>query len=170
MLSCSTNSSLDRGACRSQLQNYNETLRLLRKLQKGPSHHCLGHRKYFKCPWKKGVITQVMKKEAMHCYAHIIRQVFVLFDKEASRTAWPEKELDQLLNSLVSDPQWPEGSAQQADSCPLTSVLAIRTFFEQFSQYLKKKGYSPCAWEVVKVEMTLAFSFLSSVKVHPERA
>ncbi|XP_028612083.1 interferon alpha-1-like [Grammomys surdaster] len=97
-------------------------------------------------------------KEATSCYSQILWQVFHLSDSEASRAAWPERVLDQLLSSLWSELQVLERTREQDQSCPLPFALAIRTYFRGFFLYLEGKAHSPCSWEIVRVEIQAALS------------
>lgn len=64
MLSCSQASSLDWGASGSLPLLRRETARFFGELKSVPGHQCLRDRTHFRCPWKKGPITQVKLKEA----------------------------------------------------------------------------------------------------------
>lgn len=158
MLSCSTANSLDCDASWSLCSQSRETARFLAELKSLPAHQCLRDRTDFRCPWKKGPITQVKLEEATSCYSQMLRQVFNLFDSEASRAAWPERALDQLLSSLWSELQVLKRTREQGQSCPLPFALAIRTYFRRFFRYLEGKARSPCSWEIVRVEMQAALS------------
>lgn len=158
MLSCSTTSSLDWGASWSLPSQRCETARFLAELKSVPAYQCLRDRTDFRCPWKKGPITQVKLEEATSCYSQMLRQVFHLFDSEASRAAWPERELDQLLSSLWSELQVLERTREQGQACPLPFALAVRTYFLAFFRYLEGKAHSPCSWEIVRIEMQAALS------------
>lgn len=100
MLSCSTNSSLDRAPSRSRGQPHGETLHFLGSLKSVPCHQCLGNRTHLLCPWEKGAITQVKQKEALYHYAPMLGHGLLLFDTEDSRAVWTEKVLGPLLTSL----------------------------------------------------------------------
>ncbi|XP_028617472.1 interferon alpha-3-like [Grammomys surdaster] len=156
MLSCCTASSLDWYASWSSQRR--KTARFLAELKSVPAYQCLRDRTDFRCPWKKGPIAQVKLEEATSCYRQMLWQVFHLFDSEASRAAWPEMELDQLLDSLWSELQVLERTREQGQSCPLPFALAIRTYFRGFFRYLEGKAHSPCSWEIVRVEMQAALS------------
>ncbi|EGV95210.1 interferon alpha-3 [Cricetulus griseus] len=167
-LGCSKDCSLDRGAFWSMHSQRIEALGFLRKLKIMPVVPCLQDRNDFRCPWKKGPVTQGMQRvEATCCLSEMLGQVLHLFATEASRRAWPETMLRQLLNSLFYALEALEGTGERRLSCPPTFVLAIRTYFSRISGYLEGKRFSPCSWEIVRAEMQVA---LATLPVPPERS
>lgn len=154
MLSCSPASSLDSGKSGSLHLERSETARFLAELRSVPGHQCLRDRTDFPCPWKEGTnITQMTLGETTSCYSQTLRQVLHLFDTEASRAAWHERALDQLLSSLWRELQVLKSPREQGQSCPLPFALAIRTYFRGFFRYLKAKAHSACSWEIVRVQL-----------------
>lgn len=158
MLSCSQASSLDWGASGSLPQLRRQTARSFGELKSVPGHQCLRDRTHFRCPWKKGPITQVKLEEATSCYSHVLRLIIELFGTEASRDAWSERALGRLLHSLSGELNVLAGTTEQDQSCPLPFALAIRTYFLGIFHSLKVKTHSPCAWEIIRVEMRGALS------------
>lgn len=158
MLSCSPASSLDWGASGSLPLLRRETARFLGELKSLPGHQCLRDRADFRCPWKKGPITQVKLKEATSCYSHMLRLILHLFGTEASRDAWPERALERLLSRLSRVLKELDRTTEQDQSCPPPFALAIRTYFLGIFHYLKVKTHNPCSWEIIRVEMQVALS------------
>lgn len=158
MLSCSQASSLDWGASGSLPLLRRETARFFGELKSVPGHQCLRDRTHFRCPWKKGPITQVKLKEATSCYSHVLRLSLDLFGTETSRDAWSERALGRLLHSLSTELKVLDRTREQDQSCPLPFALAIRTYFLGIFHYLKVKTHKPCAWEIIRVEMQGALS------------
>lgn len=158
ILSCCTASSLDSALSWSMRLQRRETARSLQQLKSVAGPQCLRDRTHFQCPWKKGPITQVKLEEATSCYSHMLRQLLQLFDTEASRAAWPERALDQLLSSLWSELQVLKRAGEQGQSCPPPFALGIRTYFLGFFRYLKAKAHSPCSWEIVRVQVQVDLS------------
>lgn len=154
MLSCSPASSLDSGKSGSLHLERSETARFLAELRSVPGHQCLRDRTDFPCPWKEGTnITPMTLGETTSCYSQSLRQVLHRFDTEASRAAWHERALDQLLSSLWRELQVLKRPREQGQSCPLPFALAIRTYFRVFFRYLKAKAHSACSWEIVRVQL-----------------
>lgn len=159
MLGCSTACSLDRGASWSLRLQRGETARLLGQLKSLPGHQCLRDRMDFRCPWKKGRISQGEQKEedATCCHSEMLRQLLQLFATEASRDAWAERPLGQLVTSLLSGLEALEGrAAEPSPACAPPLAMPIRTYFWRISRYLQAKGYSPCSWEIIRAEMQVA--------------
>ncbi|XP_057641440.1 interferon alpha-6-like [Chionomys nivalis] len=168
MLRCSTACTLDWSASWRIDSQRTDTLQLLKKMKIMSVLSCLQDRTDFRCPWKKGHITQgKQREEATCCYSEMLRQVLQLFRPQATRDAWPERTLGQLLTSLLSGLEVLEGTAEQTPPCLPTFAMAIRTYFLRISRYLEGKGYSPCSWEVVRAEMQVA---LSTFPVPAERS
>ncbi|XP_021077972.1 interferon tau-1-like [Mus pahari] len=154
MLSCSPASPFESGQSGSLHLERSETARFLAELQSVPGHQCLRDRTDFPCPWKEGIhTTQMTLEETTSCYSQTLRQVLHLFDTEASRAAWPERALEQLLTSLWSELQVLERPREQDQSCPWPFALVIRTYFLGFFSYLKAKAHSACSWEIVRVQL-----------------
>lgn len=158
LLGCSPACSLDCGAPSSRSLQRGESVRVLGQLKSVPAHQCLRDRTHFRCPWKKGAVTQEKQQEATCCSPEVLTQVFHLFGTQASRDAWPQRAREQLLTHLRSDLKAVEGPARQGPSCPPAFALEIRKYFRRISRYLKGKGYSPCSWEIVRAEMQVALS------------
>ncbi|XP_051045665.1 interferon alpha-3-like [Phodopus roborovskii] len=168
MLDCSTACSLDRGTFWRLRWQRIETLGFLGELKTTPVVWCLRDRNDFRCPWKNASITRgKQREEATCCHSKMLGQVFHLSATEASRRAWPERALGQLLTSLLSGLHALEDTAEQSPACPPTFALAIRTCFLGISSYLEGKRYSPCSWEIVRAEMQVA---LSALPVPEERS
>ncbi|XP_051045680.1 interferon alpha-3-like [Phodopus roborovskii] len=138
MLDCSTACSLDRGTFWRLRWQRIETLGFLGELKTTPVVWCLQDRNDFRCPWKNASITRgKQREEATCCHSKMLGQVFHLFATEASRRAWPERALGQLLTSLLSGLHALEDTAEQSPACPPTFALAIRTCFLGISSYLE---------------------------------
>lgn len=111
MLSCSTNSSLDRGTSRSRGQPHGETLHFLGSLKSVPRHQCLGNRIHLLCPWEKGAITQVKQKEALYPYAPMLGYGNSSLTQRTAELSGQRRCLDP--SSLVCEgPARPTGSQQ----------------------------------------------------------
>ncbi|CAO2588048.1 Interferon alpha-6 [Lemmus lemmus] len=154
MLDSSTACSLDWGASQRINAQRADSLQLLHEMKIMPVLSCLRDRTDFRCPWKKGHITQGKQREAATCcYSEMLRQVLQLFRPDATRDAWPERMLGRLLTSLLSGLEALEGTVEQTPPCLPTFAMAIRTYFLRISRYLEGKGYSPCSWEIIRAEM-----------------
>ncbi|XP_060221197.1 interferon alpha-1-like [Meriones unguiculatus] len=144
----------------------------LGSLKSVPAHRCLRDRTDFRRLWKQGAGAREERQEATCCYPEVLRQVLHLFVAEASRDAWPQKALEQLLTNVHSDLRdTQQGPAQQGPSCPPPFLTDICKYFRRISSYLKAKGYSPCSWEIVRTEMQAALSgFPGPAERSPEKS
>ncbi|XP_006098174.1 interferon omega-1-like [Myotis lucifugus] len=129
-------------------------LTLLSQLQKTPPYFCLADRNDFKFPWNLDTITQ-MKKTQRTCFHHLmLLQIFNLFRAQRSLAAWDHTLLSQLLSSLHHSLEHLEQREGEIRACPNVGIL-VRKYFQRIHSYLKEKKYSSCAWEVVRVEITI---------------
>ncbi|KAK1334571.1 hypothetical protein QTO34_005578 [Cnephaeus nilssonii] len=130
---------------------------LLRQLQRSPPYLCLDHRNDFKFPWNRGTITQ-MQKTQRTCFQHpMITHIVNLFTTQRSLAAWDHTLLSQLLSSLhhsLEDLEDLEQREGENRDCSNLGIL-VRKYFQRIHNYLREKKYSACAWEVVRVEITL---------------
>ncbi|XP_054582777.1 interferon omega-1-like [Eptesicus fuscus] len=127
---------------------------LLRQLQRTPPHLCLDDRNDFKFPWNGTTITQMQKTERT-CFHHLmLLQILSLFTTHHSLAAWDHTLLSQLLSSLHHSLEHLEQREGENRACPNVGIL-VRKYFQRIHHYLRGKNYSFCAWEVLRVEMTL---------------
>ncbi|XP_070286276.1 interferon tau-like [Myotis yumanensis] len=132
---------------------------LLRQLQRTPLHLCLGDRNDFKFPSNRGTVTQ-MQKTQRTCFHHLmLLQIFNLFRAQRSLAAWDHTLLSQLLSSLHHSLEHLEQREGEIRACPNVGIL-VRKYFQSIHNYLRRKKYSSCAWEVVRVEVTVRLLFL----------
>ncbi|KAK7820327.1 hypothetical protein U0070_007533 [Myodes glareolus] len=160
-LGCSTACTLDWSASWRIDSQRTDTLQLLKemKIKIMPVLSCLQDRTDFRCPWKKGHITQgKQREEATCCYTEMLRQLLHLFRPQDTRNAWPETTLGPLLTSLLSGLEALEGTAEQTPPCLPTFVMAIRSYFLRISSFLEGKRYNNCSKKIVIAEMQVAIS------------
>ena len=125
---------------------------LLRQLNSIPTRSCLNDRNDFKFPWKRGTITQ-MQGTQRTCFHHLtLQQTFELFTTEHSRAAWNRTVLYQLLSSLHHSLERLDGTEDESLACRYLESL-VREYFQGIRDYLEERKYSPCAWEVVRVQI-----------------
>uniref|UniRef100_A0A8D1IKM9 Uncharacterized protein n=3 Tax=Sus scrofa TaxID=9823 RepID=A0A8D1IKM9_PIG len=134
-----------------------EIFKHLQEMKKIPSQLCVKDRIDFKFPWKRESITQIQKTEGT-CYCYLmLQQISSVFSKKDSRAAWNTTLLDQLLSSLDLGLRRLEHMKKDNMDCPHVGS-ALRKYFQGIQLYLKEKKYSPCAWEIVRVEIERCFS------------
>ncbi|TEA36307.1 hypothetical protein DBR06_SOUSAS5910042, partial [Sousa chinensis] len=87
----------------------------------------------------------------------MLQQIFNLFNTEDSRAAWNNTLLHKLPSSLdLRLHRLEQMKKDNLDCCRLG--LAAWEYFCRIHLYLKEKEYSPCAWEVVRVEIERCLS------------
>ena len=91
------------------------------------------------------------------CYHQLmLQQIFNLFTMESSCAAWNSTLLDKLLSSLG---QSLEQLEEVTLDCPDLGT-DVWKYFQRIHLYLKGKEDSPCAWEVVRVEIENCLSLM----------
>lgn len=94
----------------------------------------------------------------------MLQQISGVFSKKDSRAAWNTTLLDQLLSSLDLGLRRLEHMKKDNMDCPHVGS-ALRKYFQGIQLYLKEKKYSPCAWEIVRVEIwKVLFSYVRILK------
>ncbi|XP_006192421.2 interferon alpha-3-like [Camelus ferus] len=140
-----------------------EILRLLRHMKRTPLHSCLKDRRDFKLPWERDNIAQNQTAQGPCSYHQMLQQIFHLFSTEHSHAAWDNTSLNKLLSSLDLSLHQLEQTEEGNLDCPFWGT-AVREYFQAIHLYLKEKEYSPCAWEVVRVETTKRLSLMKPLK------
>ncbi|KAK1334570.1 hypothetical protein QTO34_005577 [Cnephaeus nilssonii] len=105
-----------------------------------------------------------MQKTQRTCFQHpMITHIVNLFTTQRSLAAWDHTLLSQLLSSLhhslehLEDLEQREGENRD---CSNLGIL-VRKYFQRIHNYLREKKYSACAWEVVRVEITLRVGIMA---------
>ncbi|XP_032745340.1 interferon alpha-12-like [Rattus rattus] len=152
-------------------------LTLLKQMSRQSPVSCLKDIQYFELPLEKVDAQQIQKSQAISVLQNVTQQVLTLLESEESRAAWNEtlrlsfcKYLYQQLKDLEACQNQQVGEQQ----VPLTqepSWLAVREYFGRITMYLKQKKHSPCAWEVVRVEVgrALIYSDMFLAKLSEEK-
>ncbi|XP_021045340.1 interferon alpha-2-like [Mus pahari] len=144
-------------------------LTLLEQLRRLPPLSCLKDRKDFGLPLEKVDTQHVQKAQAILVLRDLTQQILNLFTTKASSAAWNATLLDSFCNDLHQQLNDLKACVMQevvGQEPPLTqedSLMAVRIYFHRITVYLRKKKHSPCAWEVVRVEVWRALS--SSAKL-----
>ena len=129
---------------------------LLRQMKTIPSQSCLEHIHDFKFPWRRENITSIQMIQGTCYHQVMLQQIFNLFTTESSCAAWNSALLDKLLSSLA---QSLEKLGEVTLDCPDLATV-VQKYFQGIHLYLKGKAYSPCAWEVVRVEIEKCLSLM----------
>ncbi|KAM5329733.1 interferon alpha-4-like [Glossophaga mutica] len=131
---------------------------------------CLKDRNNFGFPLEVFSGSQLQKAQATPVIHEMIRQTFHLFSTEDAFAAWDKSLLDQLCNGLyqqLSDLEACPSQEVGMEEAPLMSedsIRDVRKYFQRITLYLQQKQHSPCAWEIVRVEIRRALSLSANLE------
>lgn len=140
-----------------------ETFSLLSQMERISILYCLADRTDFRIPQMLMDGSQLEKTRALAVVQEVLQQVFSLFSTSDSLTAWDETVLDKFLVGIyqqLNDLQMCLGKEKEVEG---NSGLAVKRYFRGISLYLKERGYSRCAWEVVRVEIRRCLFFINNL-------
>nr|QDQ71310.1 novaferon [synthetic construct] len=146
------------------------TLMLLAQMGKISLFSCLKDRHDFEFPQEEFDGNQFQKAQAISVLHELIQQTFNLFSTKESSAAWDEGLLDKFRTELYRQLNDLEACVMQGvgvTETPLMnadSILAVKKYFQRITLYLMEKKYSPCAWEVVRVEIMRSLSFSTNLQ------
>ncbi|KAK2119838.1 Interferon alpha-5 [Saguinus oedipus] len=142
---------------------------LLAQMRRLSPFSCLKDRHDFGFPQKEFDGSQLQKAQAIFVLHEMIQQTFNLFSTKDSSAAWDETLLEKFYTELYQELNDLEACVMQkvgVTETPLMyedSVLAVRKYFQSIALYLTEKKHSPCAWEVVRVEIMRSFLFINQI-------
>uniref|UniRef100_A0A8C2RDI3 Antiluteolysin n=1 Tax=Capra hircus TaxID=9925 RepID=A0A8C2RDI3_CAPHI len=137
--------------------------RVLMLLRVSPSS-CLQDRNDFAFPQEALGGSQLQKVQAISVLHEMLQQSFNLFHTERSSDAWNTTLLEKLRTGLHQQ-------LDHLDSCLVQvtgekdsalgrtgPTVAVKRYFQGIRVYLQEKGYSNCAWEIVRMEIRRSLS------------
>uniref|UniRef100_A0A673U2Q0 Uncharacterized protein n=1 Tax=Suricata suricatta TaxID=37032 RepID=A0A673U2Q0_SURSU len=134
-------------------------LTLLGHMRRVPASSCQEDRSDFAFP--QGVFGghQLQKAQALSVVHVTTQKLFQLLCTEASSSAsWNRTLLEELCAGLYRQLSDLEACLMQdlgdADTPLPKEDSVLRSYFQRISVYLQEKQHSPCAWEVVRAEIT----------------
>ncbi|XP_043833037.1 interferon tau-2-like [Dromiciops gliroides] len=150
-------------------QGMREDFSLLNQMSTFSLVPCLKDRTNFSFPKEAMQGSQLQRESAPVIVHEMLQQIFTLFSLNATPAAWNQTQLMQLLSGLDQqmeqlesclrqDVEWEEASLGKENPS-----LALKSYFQGISQYLKGKEYSRCAWEIVQVEIRRVFLFMNKL-------
>ncbi|XP_051894368.1 interferon alpha-21-like [Pristis pectinata] len=87
-----------------------------------------------------------------------VRQISKIYSMNLGSVTWPQDKLESLR--VLLDGQLRElqtcGRKPGSGSRPRKSA-AIKKYFRELSKFLKRKGFSACAWEITRAETRAYF-------------
>ncbi|ELR45312.1 hypothetical protein M91_08348 [Bos mutus] len=114
--------------------------------------------------------SQLQEAQAISVLHELLQQTFNLFHTERSSVAWDTILLEQLCTGLhqqLDDLDACLGQVMGEEDSSLGRTgptLAVKRYFQGIHVYLKEKGYSDCAWEIVRVEIMRSLSSSTSLQ------
>ncbi|XP_052031488.1 interferon alpha-11-like [Apodemus sylvaticus] len=143
-----------------QTQNL-KNLKLLKQMRSLSPFDCLKGRKDFGFPLEKVDAQQIQKAQAIPLLRNLTQQILNLLCPDDSSAPWNATLLDSFCNNLNRQVKDLKDCVQQlgVQEPPLTqedSMMTVKKYFERITLYLREKKHSPCAWEVVRVEVSRA--------------
>ena len=141
-----------------------QNLRLLGQMRRLSPRFCLQDRKDFAFPQEMVEGSQLQEAQAISVLHELLQQTFNLIHTERSSVAWDTILLEQLRTGLHQqlddlDACLGQEMGEEDSSLGRTGpTLAVKRYFQGIHVYLKEKGYSDCAWEIVRVEIMRSLS------------
>ncbi|XP_075802613.1 interferon beta [Microtus pennsylvanicus] len=144
---------------RRQSSTNSECLELLEQLD---GQFCLGHRKNFKIPMEVKRLGQTEKKNAAIFIREMLQNIFIVFKNDSSSTGWNKKIVESFLdilddqidflNKVLANERWTPSN--------FPTILRLKSYYRRVQSFLEVKGYSSCAWMVVRAEILKNFSII----------
>ncbi|CAI9158842.1 unnamed protein product [Rangifer tarandus platyrhynchus] len=150
-----------------------KTLTLLDQMRRLSPYFCLQDRKDFAFPQEMvegGQLQEAQAVSAISVLHEMLQQSFNLFHTERSSAAWDTTLLEQLCTGLHQQLDALDACLGQVmgeeDSAlgRMGPTLAVKRYFQGIHVYLQEKGYSDCAWEIVRLEIMRSFSSSTSLQ------
>ncbi|KAI4588826.1 hypothetical protein MJG53_003234 [Ovis ammon polii x Ovis aries] len=141
-----------------------ENLRLLDRMNRLSPHSCLQDRKDFGLPQEMVEGDQLQKDQAFSVLYEMLQQSFNVFHTEHSSAAWNTTLLEQLCTGLqqqldhLDTCRGPVMGEKDSELGKMDPIVTVKKYFQGIHDYLQEKGYSDCAWEIVRVEMMRALT------------
>ncbi|XP_072468088.1 interferon tau-9-like [Notamacropus eugenii] len=128
---------------------------------------CLKDRTNFNFPKEAMEGSELQREDATGIVHEMLQQTFTLFSQNAVPATWNQIQVTQLLSGLNQQLEQGEKCRRQDVEWEQPSLgsenakLALKSYFQGINQYLQRKGYHHCAWEIVRVEIRRALLFMS---------
>ncbi|XP_058158901.1 interferon alpha-2-like [Dasypus novemcinctus] len=152
------------------IYGHQEPFMLLHQMGRLSILSCLKDRTDFQFPQELVDGNQLDKMHATTLLHEVVQQIFNLFSTSGSLATWDDTLLDRFLIGLhqqLDNLETCLGKEKEEDQTHLgseNSRLAVKRYFQGISQYLTEKQDSPCAWEVVRVEIRKCFLFINKLQ------
>uniref|UniRef100_A0A674KDP8 Uncharacterized protein n=1 Tax=Terrapene triunguis TaxID=2587831 RepID=A0A674KDP8_9SAUR len=154
------------------IPNTHGNLELLQKMSGNFPSQCLNERTAFK-PTQDVVQLPVSQKEnAKVAIQEILQEIFNIFSKNLTQSAWDGTSIVRFQNGLYQQIQRLEACLRaqmekeltnpESEDLQLTS-RRVKQYFQGIDAFLKEKQYSLCAWEIIRMEIPRCFVLIDKL-------
>ncbi|XP_032653472.1 interferon beta-like [Chelonoidis abingdonii] len=113
---------------------------------------------------------EFQKENAMVAIQEILQQIFNIFSKSHTQTAWDRSSIVAFQSGLHQQIEllkmWFDREKKLETTYPQNedfSRLTVKKYFRVIENFLKEKQYSLCAWEIIREEMRRCFLFIDQL-------
>ncbi|XP_042548835.1 interferon omega-1-like [Dipodomys spectabilis] len=141
-----------------------KTFEVLEQMKRISPVLCLKDRRDFQFPREMVKLSQMPEAQAASVLQMLLQPIFSLFNTEQATAAWNPALLRELRAELLQQLQNLSTCLVQVtreEKSVLKTegpALALRRYFKRIFLYLEEKQYSDCGWEIVRQEITRAYS------------
>ncbi|XP_074984359.1 interferon beta-like [Caretta caretta] len=149
-----------------------ESLALLEKVSGNLPSQCINERAAFK-PTQDVLQLPVSPKEnAKVAIQEILQEIFNIFSKNLTQSAWDGASIVRFQNGLYQQIQRLEACLRAQTEKGLTNPESqdlqitsrrVKKYFQGIDAFLKEKQYSLCAWEIIRVEIPRCFVLIDKL-------
>ncbi|XP_065405693.1 interferon beta-like [Chrysemys picta bellii] len=149
-----------------------ESLELLQKMSGNFPSQCINERTAFKPTQDVAQLPVSQKENAKVAIQEILQQIFNIFSKNLTQSAWDGTSIVRFQNGLYQQIQRLEACLRaqmekeltnpESEDLQLTS-RRVKKYFQGIDAFLKEKQYSLCAWEIIRVEIPRSFVLIDKL-------
>ncbi|XP_051022539.1 interferon beta [Acomys russatus] len=145
------------------LQQSNSTRACLDLLRQLDRTLCFSDRVDFKIPEAVKHPRQMGKSYTAFVIQRMLQNIFLLFKNNSSSTGWNATIIERLLDKLHKQIEFLETilkDKQEKEWGTSPAILHLKGYYWRVQRYLKKKGYSSCAWIAAREEISRNFAII----------
>lgn len=127
---------------------------------------CLDYRINFKIPTEVKRPGQMEKKDTAFVIKEMFENIFIVFKSNSSSTGWNESIVKSFLGKLHDQIDFLEKILEEVPAkerwtpSNFPTILRLKSYYRRVQRSLEVKGYSICAWMVVRAEILRNFSII----------
>ncbi|XP_077674165.1 LOW QUALITY PROTEIN: interferon tau-2-like [Eretmochelys imbricata] len=143
-----------------------ESLELLQKRSRNFPPQCTNERTTLKPTQDIVQLSVAQKENAKVVIQEILQEIFNIFSKNLTQSAWDANSIVKFQNGLYQQIQRLEARLRAQMEKELTNLesqnlqitsRSVKQYFQGIDAFLKEKQYSLCAWEIIRVEIPRCF-------------